>query len=242
MKYIVLTSDKHNFLLEGYSILFQKYWNPDLPVTVLGFDKPKVDLPDNFTFVSMGQQKDYPTWEQPLREYLESISDEYFFMAFEDHYLVDHVMTELFYEGLFYCHESKGEIDKMYLTIDNRRIDSHYEGSFYNTVDVPNSLVTTSLLPSVWRREYFLSLLEPGMRTPHDFEIRLNSRKLNCKTIQSKHIIYPNVDCYRQGKFNHKVFSQFKAKGSYSYGIYDQPMKQEDIEVFKLMEKRNVQR
>lgn len=223
-------------------MLFQKYWNSDLPINVLGFASPTVDLPDNFSFVSMGKQEDCSTWGTPLKKYLESLDDEYFFMAFEDHYLVDHVMTELFHEAFRYCHDSGGEIDKVYLARDDRRIVSHYKGNFYNTIDTPNCLVTTSLLPSIWRREYFLSLLEPDMRTPHDFEIRLNAKKLNCKTIQSKHIIYPNVDCYRQGKFNHRVFSMFATNKSYSCGPYDQPMREEDIKVFRLMESRSVQR
>ena len=237
MNLYVLTSDRYNFLLEGYSKLFNQHWDDHLIVTVLGFDPPKVDLPDNFRFHSMGKQKDYPTWSGPLIEYFSKCQDEYFFLCFEDHYLVNTVAKVLVEEIMRHLSGDRS-IDKVYLMPDDSKIKSHYKGKFYESVDRPNALVTTSLLPAIWKKEFFMRLLSPSQKRPHDFEIQNNRKTLGCKVIMSRSIIYPSVDAVRKGNYNYSVFHQFEQAGSYKFGPYRQPMSPGSVEVFRDMAKK----
>ncbi|KKK57355.1 hypothetical protein LCGC14_3055310, partial [marine sediment metagenome] len=55
MKVYVSTSNQYLHLVKIYAYLFNKFWNrPGQEVVVLGYDAPTFDLPDNFSFVSMG--------------------------------------------------------------------------------------------------------------------------------------------------------------------------------------------
>jgi hypothetical protein len=200
----------------------------------LGFDYPKIELPNNFEFISMGKQSDFDTWSGPIIKYFNNTEDDYFFLCFEDHFIVDYVNMDLFNEGISYLKENN-DIDKVYLTMDDRRIHSIYNGNFYNTIDIPHCLVTTSLLPSVWRKSFFMRLLDPAFKTPHQFEILNNPKILNCKVIQPNAIIYPNVDAVRAGRYNDKVFEYFKKGEGYDFGLFKQYMRPEVLKIFKDM-------
>lgn len=234
MKYYIITSDKYNFLLEGYAELFNKYWNSSIQVIILGFELPNVTLPDNFTFKSLGKQTDWDTWSGPLFKYFSNIDDEYFFLCFEDHYLVNDVNHQLMEEAISYCN---GDIDKVYLMIDDKTLTDHYKGNFYNSLDARNANVNNSLLPAIWKRKFFLSLLDPTIKTAHEFEI-FNNKQLNGKIIQSKSIIYPNVDAARKGRYNISVFDQFNTTKTYRYGPYTQPINENAIQIFYNMHKK----
>lgn len=231
MKYYILTSDKYNFLLEGYTELFNKHWDSDIQVIVLGFDTPDVTLPDNFVFESLGKQSDWNTWSGPLIEYFSRVTDKYFFMSFEDHYLVDDVNTQLFQEAMSYC---GGSVDKVYLMIDNKTLREPYKGNFYNSLDEKGANVNNSLLPAIWKREFFLRLLDPNIKTAHEFE-GVNNKKLNGCIIQSKNIIYPSIDAARKGNFHLSIFNQFKQNKSYNVGPYTQPINEDDMLVYEKM-------
>ena len=234
MKHYVLTSDKYNFLLEGYAELFNKHWDSDIQVVLLGFDTPSITLPNNFTFESLGQQSDWNTWSGPLIEYFSNVEDDYFFLCFEDHYIVDDVELDLMDEALTYC---DGDIDKVYLMIDGNTITSEYKGNFHNSRDAKGANVNNSLLPAIWKREFFLRLLDPKIKTAHEFE-GVNNKTLGGKIIQSTSIIYPNVDAARKGGYNTSMFKQFTNNKTYNCGAYVQPVNEDDINVFyKMYEK-----
>lgn len=54
MKIVCTTSDKYLHLMPVFVYLFNKYW-PNQQCEVVGYQKPN-NLPDNFTFHSMGVQ------------------------------------------------------------------------------------------------------------------------------------------------------------------------------------------
>ena len=131
---------------------------------VLGFDKPDIELQENFSFHSMGNQDDGRGWCEPLIEFFESCTDDYFLMCFEDHYPIRPIKGEprqRLIEGLGYLKEKRA--DKLYLMPDyHDRAASYFEGNWWISADAPHALTTTSLLPSVWRREHLLKLLKRG--------------------------------------------------------------------------------
>ena len=137
MKNFIITSDKYSFLLEGYIKLFNKYWNGgDIHHTILGFDPPTIELPSNYTFHSLGKQKDNPMWSQTLIPFFKKIKESYFLLTFEDHFLVKEVNIELLKEGISLI--EKGGVDKLILQNDYSsdkkgmppsKIKEHYKGT-----------------------------------------------------------------------------------------------------------------
>jgi len=97
MKKIIITSDKYSFCLGGLQKQMNKYWEEDnLEFTVLGFSRPRTILQDNFKFVSAGAGiTDGTPWRDALNPFFKTIDDDYFFLAFEDHYLIDDVNMSL---------------------------------------------------------------------------------------------------------------------------------------------------
>lgn len=241
----IITSDKYNFLLEGYIELYNRNWNDNsMSFTILGFDTPKLDLPDKFKFVSLGKQSDYLNWSEPLKNYFENIDDDIFFLSFEDHYLVDKVNTEILYEGLNYMNDIS--IDKLYISGNDYsgEIKTHYKGNWFLCKNNPGLTVNGSLMPSIWRRKFFINLLNnASVGDCHNFERINNNLNLNCTTLMVKdYVIYPNVDCARKGNFNYNIFD-FYSKYK-TLGIKSWMTRTNDIDVFRKMkikwEQKNV--
>lgn len=68
----VTTSDKYLRTLLPFSYLFNLYWGADQEVIVGGFSPPDFDLPNNFSFHSIGEQSSYPVekWTDGLLDLL----------------------------------------------------------------------------------------------------------------------------------------------------------------------------
>lgn len=248
LKNYVITSNKYNFLLEGYMKLFKKNWASEVPTVVLGFDKPKVVLQENFSFHSMGDQDDGRGWCEPLIEFFESITDEYFLMCFEDHYPIKPLLPEprsRLVEGLSYLKNNVA--DKLYLMPDyHDRASAIVRGRWHLAMDVPHALTNTSLFPAVWRRDHLLSLLREavarGARTPHAFETSLNpyptgGRVLLTGGMTQEACIYANLDAARSGSYNTVVLDRWNQSKNTGPQAWMQDVGEEEINVFRHMKK-----
>lgn len=71
MKIIVTTSDNYHHLLPIFFYLYNKYWGA--PFELVGHKKPECQLPDNCTWVSLGEQLGKEKWSDQLRPYFEQI-------------------------------------------------------------------------------------------------------------------------------------------------------------------------
>jgi hypothetical protein len=89
MKTVVLTSDKHNWLLRGFFHQWQKYAAGYGEVEVAGFTNPGT-LPNDVPFVSIGRFEDYPVekWSDAVIKYLQSIKDNLVMILLEDYWLM----------------------------------------------------------------------------------------------------------------------------------------------------------
>jgi hypothetical protein len=244
MKNYIITSDKYSFLLEGYTKLYNKYWHDITNENVvLGFDVPPVTLPHNFRFHSLGAQKNFVSWTEPLIKFFETIEDRYFLLCFEDHYILKKADAERLQEGLDYMEE--GGVDKLYLQPDyGSRITGPYKGNWFVSDTRPGALTTTSLLPCVWRKEYFLKLLylahDDGCPTPHHFEILNNRRSFqeNVILLTKDTTIYANLDAVRKGSFNDAVFRNYVKNRSGGDRVWMQNLDPEDIKVYYSMREK----
>lgn len=173
---IVTASDKYLPALLPFSYLFNKYWGSDVEVCVFGFTRPDFDLPDNFSFVSLGNQKDYPfnKWSDALIAILSQINDEAFVLMLEDYWLTRHVdrsAVRILYDyAIQFQYVLKVDLcgDRLYA------FGADLE---YGTVahldlikSMPGSPYHMSLMPGIWRKDLLSRCLVSG-ESPHDLEL-----------------------------------------------------------------------
>jgi len=161
MKIIVTTCNKYLRFLRGFVYMFNKYWSPNANVTVLGYSAPSFDLPDNFEFISLGEQKKYgEDWSSALIPFFKQLPDEYFILLLDDYYILN-VNKLLLYEAEKYM--IKG-IEKVFLTNLGRGPSS---GVFEKEKDTHFNILKQgfswrlSLQPNFVRTDYFLKYLNP---------------------------------------------------------------------------------
>lgn len=157
MKIICTTSDKYLHLMPVFVYLFNKYW-PGQKCEVVGYTKPN-NLPDNFTFVSMGVQGHVSQWSTDLRGYFKQQTDN-FIWVMEDTFFKSEVKP--------YQLPDMTDVGRCDLTGDIQ----HREFNVRNNGTVEASATSRyrlSTQPSVWSREYLLTHLLPNM-DPWTFE------------------------------------------------------------------------
>jgi len=250
LKNYVITSNRYASLLEGYMLLFSNFWpKEEVETVIVGFDPPGAKLLDNFTFSSMGAQDNGVSWCDPLIKFFEEESDDYFLMCFEDHYPIKALSPTAklrLIEGLEYLRNN--EADKLYLMPDYfGKAKEHFKGNWHLSFDRGGELVTTSLLPSVWRREHLLKLLNKakslGAKTPHDFELLLNrsstgGRVLLTPGTAEEACIYANLDAVRSGTYNSGIFHRWNQNRSTGPQEWMQNVDEDVMKVFKRMEEK----
>lgn len=171
----VLTSDRYHPMLRIFTHLFNKYWSPDQPVGVAGFAEPEFDLPDNFTFMSLGDQRDYPVtkWSDGMLKLLDLIPHEQFVLFFEDYLLVESVNLEIVYRLYDYMDQFP-RIVKIDLAGDRAGADPVRELGTWRGIDLllsdPVSQYHMSLYIGLWRKVLLRELLIPG-ETPWQVEL-----------------------------------------------------------------------
>ena len=159
MRKLIITSNKYSFCLEGFQQQANKYW-ADNEFTILGFRKPNVELRDNFTYETLGDTfSDNTVWRDALNPYFQNMDDDYFFLAFEDHFLVDNVNIEDFNraEEILKNDSSVGKVRLLpkYNFTDSIRVNYNnledYDEVFYKAPNVAGIHMQSSLRPSIWR-------------------------------------------------------------------------------------------
>ena len=244
MKKIIVTSNKYSFCLDGLQTQMMKYWKEDnLEFVVLGFREPHATLRDNFKFVLTGENmSDATPWRHALNPYFQSLDEDYFFLAFEDHYLVDDVNIDLLNkaENIIKNDPEVGKVRLLprYNYIDDprrfyNRLES-YDENFFRAPKVAGLHLHSSLRPSIWRKDFFMKLLNTtilgGVTNPHNFETLNNNTVFNETVILPKQTypIYPDIDAMRGGGPN----GQTRTNGVVDMDYYKLTLKSEDVPVF----------
>lgn len=232
MKFFVLSSAKYQFLLKYYATLFNKYWDPSINVNILGSIEPNLNLPCNFNYISL-EEKKINQWTDVLIPFFSKLKDEFFFLCFEDHMLIKSVDKVLFDEALVHMQKDKN-IVKTWLLCKPSIKNPSFSEKFYRWKDSPGCLIPTSLLPSIWRTDYFLRLLKPNV-SPWQFEEN-NKRKSFAEgeyVIYPKEWpIYPSVDAMRRGSTNNIIFERYAKDHSVGPQVWQQNLSKEDIDMF----------
>lgn len=203
--YLVTTSDRYHHLLPVFFYLYKKYWNE--PFTLLGHDKPLCELPDNCTWVSMGEQTGVNDWSTGIRKYIESIDAPFFVWLMEDTILkqpVDDI------NAWALCMPKVGRVN---LTNDVSKRE-HTVGQYGVLHASPESRYRLSTQPSIWNREFLLQYLTPGLN-PWDFETQdpkndgweilglVDYPVVHCEGVNKRNIYKLNLDGVNQEDIDH---------------------------------------
>lgn len=180
-KVYVMTSDNYLSILRPYAYLLNRYWKPAPEVIVAGYTAPEFELPSNFSFISLGNQRDYPVnrWSDGLIKLLNQIDDSHFVLMLEDYLITRHVDTEAVQILYDYARQFTYTV-RVDLTGD--RLYAFGVDLNYGTVNrldliksMPGSPYHLSTMTAIWNRELLLRVLVPG-ETPWDLEIRGTTR------------------------------------------------------------------
>ena len=156
MKIVVTTSDRYHHILPVFFYLYNKYWGA--PFELVGYKKPECELPDNCTWVSLGEQGDKNNWSTSLRAYFEQQPDEFIWLM-EDTLLKEPVDNNLCGAVAF--------TGKVCLTDDV--IKREHRKDDLIAIAHPASRYRLSTQPPIWNKKYLLQYLTPGL-SPWDFE------------------------------------------------------------------------
>ena len=181
MKIIVSTCNTHLHLVPIFCHLFNKYWGPKQPVTIIGYNHPNTfsesfNIPDNFEFAQLngGDQQTVKDFSNHMHDYFSTIEDDYFIWGVEDTFLKRPVNFDVLNAFFKVCEDTNNtKIGRIDLTEGM----SYRPTSLWKTVDGIDILVNpqdaewrVTMQISIWNKEYLLSNLKPN-RSPWDVEI-----------------------------------------------------------------------
>lgn len=193
MKVFVTTSDWYNPILPGFTYLFNRFWSPEQPVTVLCYTLPDCDVPSNFSLQSLGDpaefgndivewspgrrgpyfREPYPTpkWTDSMKRWVECLTDPYFILLQIDYFI--HKTVNIRQIELLEKYLGVDDVVKIDLSADRfhapHRGYADEQGMQIIESD-QRALYRSSLQAAIWTREYFAALLKPG-RSPWEFEV-----------------------------------------------------------------------
>ncbi len=229
MRIFVTTSDYYNPLARGFAHLFNRHWSDRQEVTMLCYAPPRDPLPSNFEVLSLGDGRDFgndipewapgrrgkhfkelyptPRWTDSIAPYFERLRDEHFILLQIDYFI--HRAVELEKIELLQQYCKREDVVK----IDLSRDRAFFPNTPFATREGTKIVVSnqdapfrSSLLPAIWRTDYFRRLLRPG-RSPWAFEMLgmhdcMNDGKLILGVDQPIHGPVPYLNVYYSGKLN----------------------------------------
>ena len=166
MNIFVQTCDRGIHIIEAFQYFFNRYWAEEQPVTILGYAEPDFELAPNFSFVSLGKDAG-PKIGRQLIHFFSNIEDEHFVYTVDSQVIIRPVdMVQL--RRLTVLIENTQNVGRVALTGDMEVNQPHHlipvlDGRSGVALHSPISDYRISAVWSVWRKDYFLRYLKPGM-------------------------------------------------------------------------------
>lgn len=165
---VVTTSDAYHHCLPIFFKQYNKFWGD--PFTLIGHEKPEMELPENCTWVSMGPQRGVNFWSDDLRKEFEKILGKWFVWLFEDSFIksfdkprFDHLIK---YGLPASCYDKVGRVN---LTNEGMRRPHYIINHYYHVPKDGRYRLSTQ--PSIWNKEFLFQYLTPGLN-PWQFELQ----------------------------------------------------------------------
>jgi hypothetical protein len=176
----IWTSNQLMCCLPAWAYLFNKFWPKKTNVKVLGYNQPTFKLPDNFEYISLGEQRGPKYWSTDMINYFSKCTDEYFYLTTEDGFIVKPVNERILdYLSEIMVNNLDSNLLRICLTKDiTHRPHNILEdlGDFQLISAGDNTKYRNSVHHSIWNRRNLLKELPIGI-TPWEFE--LNTGKHN---------------------------------------------------------------
>lgn len=228
---VIVTSGKYSQILPLFAKQFNRYFSSEIEVIVLSANELD-ELPDNFSHVKIPHTK---YWCNDIKEFFDSFEDEIFLGCMEDHFL--HSPVDMGFLNEIIAEFEHDDVIKFCSVKPNDWRSSIRDCSNFTSHQLErndrlwyNAPVRQSLLPSIWRTDFFRFVLDRSVDcNAWEFETRHNMYHLekevldyidNRKVLFSKEQLYPMSDVIRGGQP--------------AVGYWSQEVKNpEDIAVFK---------
>jgi hypothetical protein len=175
MDILVTVSDKTLWALDPFAWQFNKHWSPESQVLAAGFASPSHDLPDNFSFISLGRQEEFPAarWSDALSLALQHVRSNFVVLLLEDYWLTREVDLEAVDMLLGYMQDNP-DVLRMDLTTDRLYANGIRDIGPLGRLDLiegsSSSEYQISLQAGIWNVELLRRILKPGM-SPWEFEV-----------------------------------------------------------------------
>jgi hypothetical protein len=235
MTVVVFTSDKYIELLKGFSLCFNRHWSEEQEVLILGFKSPEFDLPDNFKFVSVGNQDDFEPYAfcKPFRPIIETLEEE-IVMFLEDCFLIRKVDLNVL--GRAESLITKGHVQRVDMFWGCR---SQYEAAVTYTGDddfleYPQDMAwRVTMSPGIVHKERLLKHFNDDYNIWQAEKIpQKYARNDGAVLLCGKAPIAPWVNVVDKGRFNAKYFYSRLPSGEFDWNPHLK-IEEEDMNVIE---------
>lgn len=169
MKIIVTTSNAHLHLLKIFCYLFNKFWDRQQQVEIVGYNKPDFKLPDNFTFYSLGiQSDDKRNFTRDLRKYF-ALQGQYFIWMMEDSFIRSKVDLEKLEFLYSLVNPTIGRINLTDEVMKQEYKDYFIKNGILVLQNTQTARYRLSTQPSIWNKDFVLKYMQEDLN-PWEFE------------------------------------------------------------------------
>ena len=206
---VVGTCDSYLDLIPGFSILYERYFQPNVETLIVS-ETETLDMP-NYKFITPGKKQ----WGERIINALSEAKTEYVFFILDDYYL-SQLLTNEYIEYLLKFMDNH-KVNKVTLTPVPDFAKYEYLESV-NTMHKmsPTSPWLTSVQPAIWRKSELLKFLKPEY-SPWNFEVKGSEEAKN------------NVENYFVAKLDKPIYFNMVRQGKVPSPGWEEFLEQENL-------------
>jgi hypothetical protein len=206
---IVGTCDSYLDLIPGFSILYERYFEPNIETLIVS-ETENLDIP-KYKFITPGKKQ----WGERIIQAISETKTEYVFFVLDDYYL-SQLLTNEYIEYLLKFMDNR-KVNKIMLSPVPDFAKYEYLESI-NTMHKmsPTSPWLTSVQPAIWRKSELLKFLKPEY-TPWNFEVEGSKEAKN------------NIENYFVAKLDNPIYFNMVRKGKQPSPGWEEFLKEQNL-------------
>jgi hypothetical protein len=206
---VVGTCDSYLDLIPGFSILYERYFEPNIETLIVS-ETENLDI-SKYKFITPGKKQ----WGERIINALSETKTEYVFFVLDDYYLSQLLTTEYIEYLLKFMDNRK--VNKIMLSPVPDFAKYEYLESI-NTMHKmsPTSPWLTSVQPAIWRKSELLKFLKPEY-TPWNFEVEGSKEAKN------------NIENYFVAKLDNPIYFNMVRKGKQPSPGWEEFLKEQNL-------------
>jgi hypothetical protein len=206
---IVGTCDSYLDLIPGFSILYERYFEPNIETLIVS-ETEDLDI-SKYKFITPGKKQ----WGERIIQAISETKTEYVFFVLDDYYL-SQLLTNEYIEYLLKFMDNH-KVNKIMLSPVPDFAKYEYLESI-NTMHKmsPNSPWLTSVQPAIWRKSELLKFLKPEY-TPWNFEVKGSELAKN------------NIENYFVAKLDNPIYFNMVRKGKQPSPGWEEFLKEQNL-------------